>query len=503
MARFPRPGEIAESMNRRPRLWLAMFALLLAVQISPWWYPTDDGATYLSLGRCVAEGRPLASLGRSGLGVPPGYSLLIAPLFLISDRPFLGISILHWALAVALMIGVHRWARRHAPEAAVVIAGLVVLNAAVWIHYRRTLKEIAFLTAIVWSAEALESLVRAAGWRQLAARLPLAGLLFIAVVLIRYSGGVLFAGFAAAVLLRLWRHETRRGQAVAILAALGAAAAASAMLLVWYGGTVYLQGFVDPSTGLADRLSEGMRLRISDVGRVSIAGMFKSYSDDGWLDANMLAYLPACALIAAGWWRLGWGRQDVLALTFPFYFALYVAWPFGQSSRFMLPMLPALFACAWFGLGRYPRWRPGLFALSLAAHFATSFGYWVAVDARRAVAGDAYWGPIDGFAAEIGPEDRESVEIRGLPSRVRSMFDLALDRRTVQPAWSSAAEVRWIVQPEGSPAPAGFVVRRSDGELALLCRQSAAAALPPPAPPEVKAPVFADATPPEGRKVVQ
>ena len=65
-----------QSVNRHPRLWLGLFALLLIAQIRPWWIPQPDSRSYLSMARSLAvEGRML-NLGREHLWYFPGYSLL-------------------------------------------------------------------------------------------------------------------------------------------------------------------------------------------------------------------------------------------------------------------------------------------------------------------------------------------------------------------------------------------------------------------------------------------
>lgn len=484
-----RLGALADAMNRRPRLWLTVFALLLAAQISPWWYPSNDGCTYLAMARRIATGDLLEQYRQQGVGLPPGYPLLVGPTFLLSDHPFLALSIVHWLLGAALLVGVYRWARRQCPEAAVLTAGLVLFNAALLYNYRRTLKEIAFLTALVWAAEALEALARSTRWRELMWRLVPAVLLLVLVILIRYSGIVLFAGFVAAVLLRLWHHSTRRAQAVTAASILGTAAVLALGLLIYFGGYIYLQGFAGTLGELPARLAEGLQVRISDIGRVSVAGMFKSYNDDGdWLNINMAVFLPVSLLVAAGWWRIGGRRHDVLSLTLPFYFALYVVWPFGQAARFMVPMLPVLVVCIWHGMQACGRWRPAFFLISLAAHFGTSAGYWLAVDAPRAMACDRYWPAVRELCDEIRRNPQPVVvgdvtDRWDVANEVRNMLEFTLDRGIAH-RWTDAdplPTVQWIIQRDTKPVPPGFTVQQVAQHLALLHRtppETAAAETP-------------------------
>ncbi len=84
LTQFSRLESWIEGTNRRPRMWLAIFAALMAVQISPWLYPTVDGCLYMKTAR---EFIAAPSLADFRCLVPPGYPALITPAFLLSSRP--------------------------------------------------------------------------------------------------------------------------------------------------------------------------------------------------------------------------------------------------------------------------------------------------------------------------------------------------------------------------------------------------------------------------------
>ena len=107
------------------------------------------------------------------LWFPPGYPLLLSPLFCLRYLPLLEISVVHWLLAVGLLWGIYRWARSLAPEGAVWIAALSVGTCAVWILYRRPMSEMAFMAAMAWLLVSLQALARPRdravfwpGWRR-------------------------------------------------------------------------------------------------------------------------------------------------------------------------------------------------------------------------------------------------------------------------------------------------------------------------------------------------
>src|SRR5437899_1033741 len=111
---------------------LGMTALLLAVQISPYWYPTPDSCGYLSIARNLAQHQTLRNLGSDQLYYSLGYPLLISPVFLVTDNPFLLISLIHFGLGLLLMGGVWLWVRKCVPEAASWIVMLSLVNVSFW-----------------------------------------------------------------------------------------------------------------------------------------------------------------------------------------------------------------------------------------------------------------------------------------------------------------------------------------------------------------------------------
>ena len=64
------------------------------------------------------------------------------------------------------MVGFYRWARQALPDGAVLVTGLAEVNLGVWIHYRRTLSEIAFMAIVIWTVQALEATRRRGAGRQ-------------------------------------------------------------------------------------------------------------------------------------------------------------------------------------------------------------------------------------------------------------------------------------------------------------------------------------------------
>lgn len=470
-----------DAVNRRPRLWLSLFALILALQISPWWHPKPDGCLYLSIARSVVHGEQLSALGHPRIVVVPGYPLLISPAFLLGDRPFLWISVLHWLMAVAALIGIYRWSRRLFPSTAVVLTGLATLNLAFGIHYRRTLKEIACLALMVWVTYLLQKLLRVRQTRRTIEWTFTAALLLTCLVMIRYTGIVVICGFAIALGWQVFRRRMswRRGLVV------GLAATLPATLAMWghiqyeqhltqvFSGETYVDSFIDRLEPQSSKWLEGVRLQICDIGRISIPGMFKAYGGTGsWLDVNTVVYVAWLVVVVTGWWTLARRRFDILVLTVPFYIALYIPGASDQGARYLVPLTPVIMVCAWCGLRRLLAARQVVLAALLVAHVGVGLVQWIAVDIPRARQADALWPAVDKMATAIGP-NRETTGAFNLPRDYRLMLQVSLDRsiEEVDIRRPIAESIDWLVVWRGTSDVPGFVFAHEVGPCLLLQRQ--------------------------------
>src|ERR1700730_10982659 len=183
------------SVNQRPRLWLGLLVLLLMAQVRPWWIPQPDSRSYMSMARSLAEQGRMLNLGREHLWYFPGYSLLLSPLYLVSEHPYLLISAFQWTATALLMLGVYQWARSVVPQWAVWIAALSVVNAGGWFHGARVLSERPFLCALVWSANAGIAASRSRSLGRTLLLTTAASALLALTCLIRPAGMMLVARF--------------------------------------------------------------------------------------------------------------------------------------------------------------------------------------------------------------------------------------------------------------------------------------------------------------------
>jgi len=455
--------------SRRPGRWLAAFSVLLGVQITPLWYSTPDTVVYLSMARSIATRHRLAALGNLQLGLPPGYPLLISPAFLFSDRPFFILSIIHWGMAILLMLGVYRWFHRRWPVAALALTGLVMVNVSVWIHYRRPLSELAFMTVLIWTVQALNAVLTAQSSRRALWRtVPASGLLVL-LSMIREVGVFCGLGFCVGALINVRRARMRWPAAIVLSLIVGvpSALAVAGFLLPAVAmkassvaplGT-HVDGLMHPPVAApTERLTEGVRLRITDIGQLLIPGMFNAYARQGnWLDLNDAVFILVSVFVAIGWWKLVRNTTDVFALTLPFYLLAYVVWAF-PGNRYMLPMLPVLLASVWYVIEPLRRRRLPMLAVLFAAHLAVAVAYWVLRDLPRARMCDAQWSTVEQLAASIDHDPR-TVATSNVPECVVLMLALRLDRPVRLPRADASIDPNagWVLMPESDRVAAGFV----------------------------------------------
>ncbi|MBV9122410.1 MAG: hypothetical protein JO112_03480, partial [Planctomycetes bacterium] len=468
-------------------LWLAAWCLLLAVQIiTPLWYPTPDACAYLSIARSLAATARPTNLGDTYLMFPLGYPSLISPLFLVGGCPFLALTLLHAALSGLYLAGTYVWVRKHAPEAALPIALLAVGNVLVLGILRRALSEAAFLPLMIWLVNALGAIPRSRTvWRPLLGAGVLLGLL----VAVRQAGIFFAAGFGLQMLLSArrglltWRRACGLTLAVGLPGALALAGVIGLDHLAalhqgrWSPLNILFRSSAHLPSDFADRpvgaqCLEGLRIRISEVGRLLLPGMFNSYGKDGdWWNLNLLLYLPLVLLVALGWFRFARQRLDVFALTVPLYVALYVYWPFNQSARFFVPLLPMLYLCLWWGLERLGQRRRAVLQVLLGAHMVVALGYWLAIDRPRALADARRWQDLQQVAALVRAEPgtlQTTSELGNSYLLLAYLLDQPVSQQfRGQPV---DARVSWLVDAIEAPPRVGFQPFRTVGPYRLLRR---------------------------------
>ncbi len=466
--------------DRAARWALALSCLLLLAQVSPFWYVTRDGVSYLSIARSLAQGDGPKNFGERQLFFAPGYSILIAPLFWLNDRPFIGLSLLNAALGVGFLFATRAWLGRHVSADATLIAATCVVNASVGILLRRTLSEALFMPALMFTILWLERLRATAKSRTPYWSAIGAGCALALVGLTRQAGVMALPGFAIAIGMTAYQRRVpwRRTLLVLTLVAIPAVVSVAALgayerAMATGASRTYTDFLANNSQPLPEQLLTGLRLRVSEIGRVTLPGMFKA-APDGRRTAylNLAIYAATTAAIIYGWWRAVSRSHDTLLWTAPFYVALYIAWPFDEGIRFMAPLAPVWFLGLYWALPEIPAWRRRVAWLGWSTHILVAIGYWLRRDLPEARHDAAQWPTIDRLAGAI---DVQAGPVAWLPVKrdhERVMLQYALDRRVIDLASTQQVDARavWLVADANATPLDDFDKLDAFGEYALWRR---------------------------------
>lgn len=374
---------------------------------------------------------------------------------------------MNWIIALVFMIGLYQWTYRLAPEAAPLLTGLTMVNVTFWTYYRRTLAELAFVTAMIWTVNALNRALAAHSARERALYTVLGCGVAIYLSIIREVGALFAAAFVVAVGASIYNGRQRLRDGLAMAATVALPALLAVVVFVVYDQSTFegsrnlfgthLGGFLHPRLPWARQIWEGLRLQISAIGRLLVPGMFKAYGHS-WLNVNTLLYLCVALGVLVGWSRIVRQNVDVFAYTLPLYFILYVTWGFDADTRYMLPMLPLFVMSVWYLLEPYRSWRLSALTALLILHSAVAIGYWTAVEIPRGIECNIQWSIVTRIVSATKSDPGQVATVGKIPECVRSMLSFAFDRPIVDINKQGAAlqSSKWVIVPVKGPALLGF-----------------------------------------------
>lgn len=471
--------------NQRPWFWLGLFLFLIVIQIDSYWWTMDsDVAAYLSIARSVWTNQGITCFGEKQLYFSPGYPLLISPAFLICSRPFLYLGLINGIFAGFFVLGVYRWMRSIVPEAALWLTGLSIINVSFGIIFRALFSETSFMAVAIWTIIILNASAASADSTKTWAWAIPGSIMLALLSAIRYPGLLVGFAFATSLFLQAHKHSLKAAKAVILATVVMLPALLTVTTLLLYEranisedsvrrGMMYTNQILDKQSTLPEQILEGLRLRISSIGRLLLPGMFKTYGRAGeWLNPSMIIYIPLTCLIIFGWWKLLQRKPEVFGLTLPTYLLLYVIWPYDQGTRFLLPMLPLLWAGFWMYLRRFQNCRLRIIALLLLLHSVILVGYW-----QRKIPETRQWNQawpiVEEIASIIGPQN--GLAVYEIPSNIRIMLKQETDRSiTVLSDNNSNSipfQIKWILSGNNILAP-GFIEYRSLNKFHLLNRNA-------------------------------
>jgi len=462
----PEPGGSTGRGRTARLLGLAAVIALFAMQVSADWSTTPDSVRYLSIARRIAARSGITDLGNPAPSFPPGYPLLISPAFLVSDRPFRAIGVIHLALVAVLAWATYAWARRRTRDGAALVTAFVLVNASLWLHFRRPLSELAFMTIALALVELLHRLVQGEpGGLGRAGRIVACSALMFFLPLVREVGVVFPLAFAALSLIAAWRGRLPATMPLPLVMALSLAGVGALGLFTLYdfwashraepASATHLASMLEPPVPHAAWAANALRYRIDEIGRLVVPGTLRDRAAAGWLQPRVAVYLTVTILVVLGWSSLV-RRGDLLAAAAAPYVAIYLAWGFESGTRYMLPLLPLIAGSLWLALERVPRARVALFSTLIAIHLAASVVDWRTRDLPRTRECAATWPVVESLARFLPPAASLSASAE-VPECVQSMLGFLRDRVTepLDNPWPRPGSSAFRVEPVSAPVPAG------------------------------------------------
>lgn len=451
-----------------PRGVALVVGLVLLLQVKWWWQPSHDGGAYLSIARGMSQGK-LAFCGRPHLHYAPGYPAVIAPTFLLSEQPFLAISLVHLGLGLALAAGVYLWFRETAPKVAGWMTIFVMLNASLLHQYRHIHSELLFMTGLLWSVYVVRRILWSTSTKQVALLSAIAGVVLTFTCYTRQVGVFLVPGLGLAGLILAWRGQITWKRAIVPAVAVGAFVGLCVFALVTWdqamarraGAMAYGEYFTTDDMTLGSQILEGLRLRISECGRLLYPGMLTADSSTGnWLNLNVLLYIPCAAGVVYGWWQLARRQADPYLWMLPFYAGMYICWPHDQGTRYMLPMLPVIALAGWTLICRIHRRPHAVLGWGLAVHAVASLVFGV-VELRESY----LLRPQLVQLGEVGTYlDAEMHEVALFKPHGAFRPNAIFSYDTLLPAFKTLENVRdrprWLIAPALDAPVAGYALRR-------------------------------------------
>lgn len=223
------------------------------------------------------------------------------------------------------------------------------------------------------------------------------------------------------------------------------------------------------------RFLHGLVYRVNDVGCLTVPALWKaSIPPDRLFTLPLVLFMLLFVFVALGWRGIARRKIDVLVLTFPAYVFLYSHWVCDQpGGRFMLPMLPIITACLWYGIGPLVKRPMIVFGLLAVAHLAQSTAYWICIDAPRAYQANRNWSMVDRLADVIRRKPGEvAITDAAEPICQGLWLELDWEFRLHGLKQAPGPYVMWIVEPVGEKPLSGFSIQHVDGPVQLLHRNT-------------------------------
>lgn len=349
-------------LHKMPAFWILIAAAALyAPLVVPYWKPTWDSGTYITLAQSLAEGKGYSYLGDPHVKYPPGFPLLLTPILFLFGKNYLLMRALIAACAVGSIAAAFSLIRKSASFGfALAAAVMTAVCYAMYFEATRVLSDLPYMFASLGALLAMERYRSEPSRRMFWTAVALAAASYS----IRIVGLMLAPAFALSLLMdakgdaeegaeggepikeRLKRAGVVLGvMALAVCVWMGrnALVKSDEGAELWEAATYERELIVgratDPTSETINSSQFMARLKHNAVHYINLTAS---------LLTGRKARSGASAYLLAGLACLGWvlslrRRRGVMEYYAALYAAVFLIWPAHQGERFLVPILPMIF----------------------------------------------------------------------------------------------------------------------------------------------------------------
>lgn len=345
--------QLSARVARSPLFWLVLAtAILYQLALVPYWKPTWDSATYISLAQAMVQGDGYSYMGYPHTKYPPGFPLLLAPIEMLFGHCYWLMRLVVVSCAVG-SVGVSYLLLR--PRSGRLVAlGCATATAASYALLSESthiLSDIPYMLASLGALWAGERYLQRIDRRSLV----LVMIMILVSTSIRLLGAVLALAVAAAVL----SNPPSRSRRTLLEHALLLVGVVALFVSAWVGrgalvqrhlpselreSVGYEREFVlenpnNPGSPIIQWNTLVNRVRLNTIHYEHLLGKLLT---GGHAQRRMRVHLFAL-LVMAGLGITWFRKRGVLEYYLLLYLWILLLWPSRQGERFLVPVLPLLF----------------------------------------------------------------------------------------------------------------------------------------------------------------
>ena len=170
-------------------------------------------------------------------------------------------------------------------------------------------------------------------------------------------------------------------------------------------------------------------------------------------------YVPLSLLVLWGYIRLIRHNRDALVWMVPLYVGMYLIWPYGQGTRFFIPIFPVILLSL-YKVVETKKWCNTLLIVMLITHMIVTVGR-VASEYPKQIQRHQRWPAIDALVEHIHKIDQvdpsQQIVTRDIDSDITGMIKFAADRPVeLGRSYQQVAAPDYLIISQNATVPDGY-----------------------------------------------